>query len=169
MLITVRKAEFTCMHCTVFLPPSLAASLPSSVTLMPCKRKCKELATKKRGCTSLLVTLGAGSACTFLLPFIAEITKYIIKLRVHMRTTSTSAKPSTAVSAAAGQHSSVSQPPSMTTPESMWLWHQCSCLTAPHPPAFDWHSRQPVGALRAQAGKLALFQWLQSESCVPAC
>lgn len=92
-----------------------------------------------------------------LLPFIAEITKYIIKLRVHKRTTITSAKPSTAVSAAAGQHSSVSQPPSMTTPESMWLWHQCSCLTAPHPLAFDWHSRQPVGALRAQAGKLALF------------
>lgn len=92
-----------------------------------------------------------------LLPFIAEITKYIIKLRVHKRTTITSAKPSTAVSAAAGQHSSVSQPPSMTTPESMWLWHQCSCLTAPHPLAFDWHSMQPVGALRAQAGKLALF------------
>lgn len=92
-----------------------------------------------------------------LLPFIAEITKYIIKLRVHKRTTITSAKPSTAVSAAAGQHSSASQPPSMTTPESMWLWHQCSCLTAPHPLAFDWHSVQPVGALRAQAGKLALF------------
>lgn len=92
-----------------------------------------------------------------LLPFIAEITKYIIKLRVHKRTTTTSAKPCTAVSAAAGQHSSASQPPSMTTPESMWLWHQCSCLTAPHPPAFDWHSMQPVGALRAQAGKLAAF------------
>lgn len=92
-----------------------------------------------------------------LLPFIAEITKYIIKLRVHKRTTITSAKPCTAVSAAAGQHSSASQPPSMTTPESMWLWHQCSCLTAPHPPAFDWHSMQPVGALRAQAGKLAAF------------
>lgn len=54
-----------------------------------------------------------------LLPFIAEITKYIIKLRVHKRTTITSAKPCTAVSAAAGQHSSASQPPSMTTPESM--------------------------------------------------
>lgn len=92
-----------------------------------------------------------------LLPFIAEITKYIIKLRVHKRTTITSAKPCTAVSAAAGQHSSASQPPSMTTPESMWLWHQCSCLTAPHPLAFDWHSMQPVGALRAQAGKLAAF------------
>lgn len=120
---------------------------------------------------ALLVTLAAGSACTdppphpsphpvssrALLPFIAEITKYIIKLRVHKRRSSTSEKPSTAVSAAAGQHSSASQPPSMTTPESMWLWHQRSCLTAPHPPAFDWHSVQPVGALKAQAGKLALF------------
>lgn len=125
---------------------------------------------------ALLVTLAAGSACTVsqsvsrtppspspsprarsCLPFIAEITKYIIKLRVHKRRSSTSAKPSTAVSAAAGQHSSASQPPSMTTPESMWLWHQRACLAAPHPPTFDWHSVQPVGALKAQAGKLALF------------
>ena len=150
------------------ISPSLLSLLFLSVTLMPCKWNAKSWqAMNSRSRTSLLVTQGAGSSMHFsLLPFIAEITKYIIKLRVHKRTTITSAKPSTAVSAAAGQHSSVSQPPSMTTPESMWLWHQCSCLTAPHPLAFDWHSMQPVGALRAQAGKLALFPLIAVTSLV---
>lgn len=141
-------------------PHAFALSLPLSLFL---SHSCLANAMQRVGrlCIAALHFPTCYSECRIsmhtLLPFIAEITKYIIKLRVHKRTTITSAKPCTAVSAAAGQHSSASQPPSMTTPESMWLWHQCSCLTAPHPLAFDWHSMQPVGALRAQAGKLAAF------------
>lgn len=169
----IRKAEYTCRHSEAeydclapFYLPSLSLSLAPSLALsLSLSHSC--LANEMQRVGRLWIAEPYFPTCYsgcrismrffLLLPFIAEITKYIIKLRVHKRRTITSAKPSTAVSAAAGQHSSVSQPPSMTTPESMWLWHQCSCLTAPHPLAFDWHSMQPVGALRAQAGKLALF------------
>lgn len=106
----------------------------------------------------LLLSVQGRHAFSLLLPFIAEITKYIIKLRVHKRRSiyvqrkafhcclSSSWPPQLCLSASEHDHTRIH-----VTVTS------CSCLPAPLPLAFDWHSMQPVGALRAQAGKLAVF------------